>query len=250
MALLTQEQGFITLSWLTLTASLKDSDPDTLQNIIDAYLTSNQDDVSNLTLRETTALLIEASEQCIIDNGSIEPLIAQVELSPSFPQTQPDYLSSVSALFINMQETRTDCGCDTDAYIFDTSLSDLEFIACMSECMDYNPDAGYCMDTTATNYMGSLPCDSGSTPFGQTFVGGLLGDLVTATANNLDLILGAVLGGGGGTDGGGNNSGGGNGDDDDDDDDKATEIDWSKIAIWGGVLVALGLGAYFIFRKK
>ena len=28
------------------------------------------------------------------------------------------------------------------------------------------------------------------------------------------------------------------------------KVDWGKIAVWGGVLIAVGLGAYFIFRKK
>ena len=150
-------------------------------------------------------------------------------------------------MYINVPENRTDCGCDTDAYITNSSLSSAEFIACMSECMDYDPNAGYCMDSSAANYLGALPCQNGSTPFGETFVGGLIGDLWTATTENLGTILGAFLGN---SDTDTTPGGGGGGGDDDDDNDDDTAIDWGKIAIWGGVVIAVGLVGYFVYKRN
>mgnify|MGYP003637053759 CR=1 FL=1 len=215
----------------------------------DTFLTSNEADISMLSLRQTAVLFIEAVEQCELVNGSSAAIVEMIDLEDSFTQTEMQFNEHmVSVVTSEQPETRTGCGCDTDAYITDTSLSDEQFIACMTECLNYNPNAGYCMDTTAINYLGALPCqDASSGGFGDTFVGGLVSDLWEATTDNLSTILGAFLGT---NPGGGTNSGGGDDDDDDDDDDKDTAIDWGKIAIWGGVVIAVGLGAYFVFKKK
>ena len=243
------EVNFLSASWIVLVATLKDSNQEALQNIIDSSI-DNTEDISNLTIVETTSLVLEALDKEDMATGNIDSIVSQVDLAESFPQSKVEYNNAVSALTMAQSGLRSGCpSCDDYMAGNLSSMSDAEVLACMGQCMGYDPNAGYCMDPDADNYMAAGECEGGGTSFADSYVGGLFSDLWEATTDNLGIILGGVFSSGnsgGGNNGGGNNGGGDNGDDDD----ESTEIDWGKIAIWGGVVIAVGLSAYFIFRKK
>jgi hypothetical protein len=245
------EVDFLSASWIVLVATLKDSNQEALQNIIDSAI-DNTDDISNLTLVQTTKLLLESLDEEQYAVGNIDNIVSQVDLAESFPQSKQEYSNAVSALTMAQSGLRSGCpSCDDFLAGNLSDMSDAEVLACMGQCMGYDPNAGYCQDPDADNYMAAADCEynGGGGGFGDTFVGGLFNDLWDATTDNLGLILGGIFSSGGSNNNNNNNNNnGGGGDNGDDNEEK--EIDWGKIAIWGGVVIAIGLGAYFIFRKK
>ena len=254
------ELDFQKASWIVITATLKDSDPERLQDIIDTY-NPNSYDISTITLRETTGLLLQALDNEDLMEGNINGAVRMIDGSSSFPTSKQQYVDAVNALTpagmyqdelrgtteLDRQGGRSSCDCDN---LYSPGMSDDQILQCMNECLGYDPNSGYCMDAFASNYMGPGDCQydtGGGGGFGDTYVGGLISDLWTATTNNLGAILNAFTGNEGDTvvinQGGGDNGSG-------DNEETKTQIDWGKIAIWGGVVVVVGVAAYFIFRKR
>jgi len=244
---LTPDEKAILGSWISLIATLKQSDEQGLQDIINSAINSTSD-ISNLNLLETTKLFVQALDVTEKSDGNIDAIIEQVTLQPLFPQTQSEYLQEYSLIQSSNQPDLRSCNCST--YLTDSTLSDSQYVECMGQCLGYDPNAGYCLDTSASNYGAFASCEyNDGTSFGDTTVGGIFNDLWDATLQNSGIILEALFGGGN-DDNNPNDPSNPDSGDDDDDDDNSTQIDWGKIAIWGGVVVALGLGTYFVFRKK
>lgn len=227
---------FLMGKWIVNVDTLLQESPDTVQEIID--IADADQDVSSAPLPYIVGKFIEAME---ISNQQVVSLLDD---SPNLMQvTKQEWNASLNSTIAYYNDTmaqgRTICNSCSTFWNDGLSLSPAEYSACMSACIDYDPT------------MDNDDPDNTAGGFGDTFVGGLLDDLWTATTDNLGVILSAFLGGGnnnnpntGGDNTSPNNNGSG------EDDDEENKIDWGKIAIWGGVLIAVGLGAYFVFRKK
>lgn len=227
---------FLMGKWIVNVDTLLQESPDTVQEIID--IANADQDVSSAPLPYIVGKFIEAmdiSNQQVVSLLDDSPNLMQVS-----KQEWNDSLNSTIAHYNDtMAQGRTICSSCSTFWNDGLSLSPAEYSACITACIDYDP-------TTDND-----DPDNTAGGFGDTFVGGLLDDLWTATTDNLGVILSAFLGGGnnnntntGGNTTSPNNNGGG------EDDDDENKIDWGKIAIWGGVVIAIGLGAYFVFRKK
>jgi len=225
---------FLMGKWIVNVDTLLQESPETVQEIID-IADANQD-VSSASLPYVIGKFIEAMDI------NRQQVVSLLDVSPNLVQvSKQEWNASLNSTLAYYQDTmaqgRSSCSSCSTFWNDGLSLSPAEYSACMTACIDYDPSTD------------NDEPDNDNTAFADTFVGGLLDDLWTATTDNLGVILGAFLGGGNNTDNNtDNNNGGGNGDDDDDTEDN--KVDWGKIAIWGGVVIAIGLGAYYVFRKK
>ena len=219
-------------AWLVNVDTLRDEDPQTLQQIIN--IAGATEDVSQVSLPYLAGKFIEAldiNEQEVIDSVDSAPLLMNVTKGEWYDSLDAKISSYADA----MQPTRSVCDCE-EFYADMINIPIEEFNNCMTQCVNYVP--------------GQEEQDDDTGGFSNTLVGGIVNDLWDATLDNFGTILNAFLGGGN------NNSGstssgntGGNGGDEDDEETE-NKVDWGKIAIWGGVVIAIGIGAYFVFRRK
>ncbi len=231
----TNNVQFLMGKWIVNVDTLLQESPETVQEIID-IADANQD-VSSASLPYVIGKFIEAMDI------NREQVVSLLDVSPNLVQvSKQEWNASLNSTIAYYQDTMAQgrSGCSSCATFWNNglSLSPAEYSACMTACIDYDP-------TTDND-----DPDNTAGGFSDTFVGGLLDDLWTATTDNLGVILGAFLGGGNNTDNNTNNNNNNNGGGSDDDDTEENKVDWGKIAIWGGVVIAIGLGAYFVFRKK
>ena len=217
-------------AWLVNVETLIQEDPDLVQDVID--LAGATDDVTNSPLPYVTGKFLEAldmDEQSSFSLINAAPLIQNVTKQEWF-----DSLNATVQAYGTMSPLRSSCDCE---YFYSNMMTmpDAEFNNCMTACINYVP--------------GQETNDNGNGGGGLNIqVPGFLEDLWDATIENAGTIIQAFLPGGGNNQGGGGTTiinQGGNGDDTEE-----NKVDWGKIAVWGGVLIAVGLGAYFVFRKK
>lgn len=126
-------------------------------------------------------------------------------------------------------------GCDCNSYTYEINSD------CYYECIGQGTQSGVCDDPAAKNYL-----DGGDCKYGSGINVGSILDGIWDVANQigLDNIFNAL------TD---------NDSDDNNDDSPNTpddvvvnqnKTDWGKIALYGGVLIAVGVGIYFLVKKK
>ena len=236
---LTQYDKDLIGEWLITIETLVQEAPQVVQNIIDQA--GATEDVNQVTPPYIVGKFIEALQ---INEGAVIDLIDGSPEIQAVPSKQEWYASTDATYAAYQQATqmeRTPRSFDCENWWNNMlSLPPNEYNQGLTECIDYVPG----QDDNGGD-------DNGG-GFGDTAVGGVLADLWDATIDNAGVILGAIFGNSGSSNNNNNNNNtnNNNGGGSDDDDTEENKVDWGKIAIWGGVLIAVGLGAYFIFRKK
>jgi hypothetical protein len=232
----------------TLLAFLQENHPSTLDSLFKS--TASEYDLSTLAPHKLTSLFIEEQYNALQLGKTNEQFVGSIK--SSIPQgVKVEFAKHTSDLADRALEvglTRSDCNsCDCDFWATSWNQLDPCAIACNSDaCESGGGQDLYCMDSSAENYADFGECDYGGGL--MNFLGNAV-DVIGDVGNAIgwDNIWNSVWG----ADDDDNTSGGG-GDPyaPPSDNEEEEGVNWGTIGLIALGVVAVGVGIYFVVRKK
>ena len=245
---LSKEEVSSILQINTLLAFLQENHPSTLDSLFKS--TASEYDLSTLAPHKLTSLFIEEQYNALQLGKTNEQFVGSIK--SSIPQgVKVEFAKHTSDLADRTLEaglTRSDCNsCDCDFWSTSWNQLDPCAIACNSDaCESGGGQDLICMDTSAENYADFGECDYG-------------GGLMNFLGNAVDFV--GDLGNSIGWDNIWNSIWSADDDDDTSDDDndpydppsdneEEEGVNWGTIGLIALGVVAVGVGIYFVVRKK
>jgi len=227
---LTQEEVYSLAALRKLGSALRSDNSDSLNEFIGTYIPDFNSDTADLSKNKITAYLLQVFENAQAEDESLQTL--DLDFDEKFSAVMNQSLADISETANTQTQSfdgfnfGDDCGCDDYCdYALNPSAE------CWTDCMCGNE-----WEAESTWTLG------GST-IGQIFT--TIGDTIINIGNKIgwDNIIGTFIN----TDDDGSSNDAPAPTPQNQEEEKST--DWGKIALYGGLVVVIGLGGFYAYKK-